>query len=146
MKIAGSFFIIIASIVASYQYERYKQNEISCLKEIVDFLEFVKNQIYYFSLPLNRIYDEYTGKTDTVNKLISLTGDTATLLPMGDELLSCISMLGNGYKDEEIKALDYTIELINKEINTMQDVYKQKIKVFRAMSLFAGCCAIIMLV
>lgn len=146
MKILGSVLILVASVTISYYYERQQKEQIVNLKSICRFLEHVKYRIELFAMPIKRIYEEYKDKDECIEGLMN--GDSIELFSnelMG-ELNACFSTLGSCYKDEQISKLEFTISLINGEITALEKEYSQKIKVFRAIALFIGCSAVILLV
>jgi len=146
MKILGSALILIASVTISYYYERGKKQNITNLRAISAFFEYIKNQIDLFSLPLPRIFDKYM---DENNCVISLKkGEEPLIFPNEVRTLinDCFLQLGKSYKDEQIKNLDYTIEQLKEEIEQEEKDFSQKIKVFRAIALFIGCSTVILLV
>lgn len=146
MKITGSVLIIIASVAVAFYYENKQKNNLIMLTSVYNFLEFIKNQIEFFSLPLNLIYEKYQPKNDCILSLIG--GEVPKIFSQNiqDKLADCFLQLGKGYKTEQIDKLNYTISQIEKEINTMQRENTKKIKIFRAISLFIGCSIVILLV
>ena len=146
MKIVGSLFIILASIAVSYQYEVTQRQKMHNLKSICHFIEYVKTQIELFSLPLHIIYEKYKDKTDCINALISKETFSYFNSSIDKELSECFSLLGKSYKNEQLKTLEFVIEITKNELNKLEKEYIQKTKVFRAIALFIGCSAVILLV
>ena len=146
MKIIGSVLIIFSSVTVSFYYEKHLKEQIKSLKAILDFVEYIKNQIQFFSLPLNDIYARYGSDNPYINKL--KRGETVEGLDTEtqDELYNCFSALGRGFKDEQIQRLEYTNFKIKAKIETFEKEYSQKNKVFRAIAIFIGCCTVILLV
>ena len=145
MKILGGLLIIITSIIVSHTYDNRQKERIRALKEISDFISFTKMQIEYFSSPLKEIYAKYNKKSIYVDRLINK--ETLEILDKDtmDELSSIISSLGKGYKDEQIKHLDYLRTKLTSKIAECEGNYQQKTRVFRALSLFVGSCIVILL-
>lgn len=146
MKIIGSILIIISSIIASYFYEKRLKHQLYQLKEIDQFTIFIKTQIEYFSLSLNEIYTKFNSKSEIIDKLISKKELNSFDEQIEDELFNTFRTLGNGFKEEQIKKLEYLHTFLDKKINEIEENYAQKTKVFRAMSIFIGCCTVILLV
>lgn len=146
MKIIGSLLIIIASIVTSFFYENKLKNQSVQLKEINKFIVHIKNNIEFFSLSLNDIYKKYNSNNELIYMLISKKQLDFFDSEIEDELTNTFSGLGCGFKDEQIKKLEYLHTFLNEKIKDFDENYTKKTKVFRAMSLFLGCCAIILLV
>lgn len=146
MKILGSLLIIFASILTSFFYEKRLKNQLEQLKDISKFIEYVKNQIEFFSLSLHEIYKKYNSNNKAIDKLISKEALDLFDKQIEDELNSTFSNLGSGFKKEQIKKLEYLDKYINEKIKEFNENYIQKTKVFRAMSLFLGCCVVILLV
>ena len=65
---------------------------------------------------------------------------------INSNILNLMSVLGKGFKGEQIKNLEYVNVCLDKEIKKYEKEYNQKVKVFRAMALFVGCCTVILLV
>ena len=146
MKIIGSAFIIVASITVSFFYEKKQKENLMLLKSICSFLEYIKNQIEFFSLPLNVIFEQSSNKTCLINELIVGKEIDVFSQEINDEINICFSGLGKSYKSEQIKKLDYTIMFLKEQINKTQENYSEKIKVFRAIAIFVGCSMVILLV
>ena len=146
MKIIGCLFIITASILASYLYEKRLKYQSTQLKEISKFVSYIKTQIEFFSLSLNEIYIKFNSNNDLINKLISKEPIDLFDKQIGDELSNTFLYLGNGFKQEQITKLEYIQAFLEEKIKDLDKNYAQKTKVFRAMSLFIGCCIVILLV
>ena len=146
MKIAGSILIILSSITVSFFYERKLKEQIWILKKIADFFNYVKQQIDYFSFPLNEIYKKYEQIDNHITSIIS--GEKLDCLSedMNTAIFDIMSTLGKGFKNEQIKSLEYINICLDNEIKKHEREYSQKVKVFRAMALFVGCCTVILLV
>lgn len=146
MKIFGSILIIIASIVAAYFYEEHQKNKQKCLKELLCFIEYIKNQISFFTMPLQEIYTHAKKDNTVIQKLISCEKVSEYGKELEDELSFCFETLGKGFKTEQIKTLEYTEKQISFKIDEQEKHLPQKVKVFRAMSIFVGCCSVILFV
>lgn len=146
MKILGSVLIILSSVIASYFYECNLKSQVQGLKEIDKLVLFIKAQIEYFSLSLNEIYEKYNSKNEIIKKLISKCKLNFFEKEIEDELSNTFDKLGNGFKNEQIKNLEYLHTFLDKKITEFNENYTQKAKVFRALSIFIGCCAVILLV
>ena len=146
MKIAGSILIILSSITVTFFYEKRLKEQINTLKLLFDFFEYVKNQIEYFSLPLNDIYSKYTSSNSCISDIINGKKVDCLSDEINSNILNLMSVLGKGFKGEQIKNLEYVNVCLDKEIKKYEKEYNQKVKVFRAMALFVGCCTVILLV
>ncbi len=148
MKIIGCALILISSILCAYFYENGLKAKISKLEELIAFITYIKNKIEYFSVPINKIYEQYENKSDFINNLItnqSLEGvsfDKGTNNAINEFFCS----LGNGYKKEQIALCEYNIGLFNEKVQALKTEYPSKTKVFRSMSLFTGISTIILLI
>ena len=146
MKIVGGIIILIASITVSYFYENTKKAEIKALKQIKDFVLYIKIQIELFSLPLSEIFTKYKHTSDVIKELIETKQVSVFNKQIRDELFGCFSVLGTGFKDEQLSRLTYLIVFLDKAITESEKDYPQKIKVNRALSLFVGCSTVILLI
>lgn len=146
MKIIGGVIILIASITISYFYESNKKEEIKALKQIKDFVIYIKFQIELFSLPLSEIFSKYKQPSIYISELIDKKDVAFLSKPIRDELYDCFSVLGSGFKDEQTSRLAYLITFLEKTISEVERDFPQKIKVNRAISLFIGCSTVILLI
>ena len=62
MKIFGCLLILISSVSCAYFYEKSLKNKILILGEIIDFIKYAKNQIEYFSTPIDKIFTDFECK------------------------------------------------------------------------------------
>ena len=145
MKTIGGLLIILTSIIISHTYDKRQKERICALKEISEFISFVKLHIEYFALPLCDIYKKYNSKSRYADNLIN--GYSIDILDKEtmDELSKAMTNLGKGYKEEQLKLLDYLNLVLTKKITENEENYAQKTRVFRAISLFVGCCIVILL-
>lgn len=145
MKIIGAILIFLVSIIVSSNYEKRKKQEIVDLKAMVSLLQFIKNQIEYFSLPISEILAKYSTDNECVKRFVDTGYLSFSDKNIQDELIKCFKQLGKGFKEEQISLLNYNIELTNKTIKSNEESNPQKIKVYRAMSLFISSCVVILL-
>lgn len=147
MKIIGSLLILIATVVASFFYEKGYKDRLSKIKSVIGFISYIRTQIEYFSHPLSEIYNNYQEMNDF---LLTLTKAESNDFGLDKQEFNIIreffSSLGKGYKKEQISLCDYTIKELNKIYETQERDYPNKIKIFRSMSIFIGVSAIILLV
>ena len=132
-------------IIVSSNYEKRKKQEIVDLKAMVSLLQFIKNQIEYFSLPISEILAKYSTDNECVKRFVDTGYLSFSDKNIQDELIKCFTQLGKGFKEEQISLLNYNIELTNKTIKSNEESNPQKIKVYRAMSLFISSCVVILL-
>lgn len=146
MKIFGGLLIIVSSVIASYFYENKQKKQIKDLKELYNFIEHIKIQIEYFSSPLKEIYDKYISDNQIIRDIKCGISPILSNKTAETEFSSCFNTLGKGYKKEQLKNLEYISNILSKEIQNEESNLHQKIKIFRALSLFVGCCTVILLV
>ncbi len=147
MKIIGCGLVLIASIVCAYYYERSIKGKMSKYNEIICFIGYIKNQIEYFSYPLDEIFEKFSSHTELTSALIN-GNFHSTRLGKEDEgkLNELFSQLGKSYKNEQITLCEYYIDYFTTSLRKCEGDAPNKIKVFRSMSLFVGICTIILLV
>ena len=145
MKTIGGLLIILTSIIISHTYDKQQKERICALKEISEFISFVKLHIEYFALPLCDIYKKYNSKSRYADNLINRHSIDILDKETMDELSKAMTNLGKGYKEEQLKLLDYLYLVLTKKITENEENYAQKTRVFRAISLFVGCCIVILL-
>lgn len=144
MKIFGCILILISSICCAFFYEKSLNNKIKIYEEIIDFIKYAKNQIEYFSTPVDKIFTSYESKQ--ITDLLKNKSVTPSFSDESEKINEFFSLLGKGYKKEELQLCDYYISYFE-DIYTKK-LYEQptKVKIFRAMSLFFGATTIIFLV
>ena len=148
MKIIGSLLILFASIVASYLYESSLKRSIEILCELVELIKTTRHKIEYYSLPVEDILKEYDCKNTHLKQMIN--GDFFTGIHIDvniqKDIENYFSMLGRGYKKEQLSLCDYTINSLENALNNMKTEFIKKAKVFRSLSLFLGVGVVILLV
>jgi hypothetical protein len=147
LKIIGCGLILIASIVCAFYYEKRIKEKISRYNELISFINYIKNQIEYFSYPINEIFAKYQDTSLFINSIINNNLDTKYLTNEEKaQIIDFITSLGKGYKKEQIALCEYNIGFFNVSLDKTKYEAPKKIKVFRSMSLFVGICSIILLV
>ena len=149
MKIIGSIFIIFASIVSSYYYEKKLKNNIANLENLCNFIVFAKNRIKYFSTPIKQIIDDYPEKTAFLSCLFN-GNDNCSLnfleASIRNDIFNFFNSIGRGFKNEQLDLCDYTISSIESAKNMLKEEFSKKTKIFRSLSLFAGLGCIILII
>ena len=98
-------------------------------------------------MPIDKIHRSYDQKSELCDALIANKGMEIYFEKEDIPLISeFFSSLGKGMKSEEIALCSYTIEELEKRIEKRKADYPNKIKVFRATTLFVGFCTIILLI
>lgn len=147
MKLLGCGLILIASVVCAFYYEKHIKIKISYYSELISFINYIKNQIEYFSYPIDEIFAKYDISSDFLSSIVN--GNVDSLRLSNEEktqINEFMSSLGKGYKKEQIKLCEYNIAFFNTSLDKIKYEAPNKIKVFRSMSLFIGICTIILLV
>lgn len=147
MKIIGCGLILIASLVCAFYYEKRIKEKIARYSELISFISYIKNQIEYFSYPINEIFERYQPCSPFISSIIENNVDTKYLTSEEKaQINEFVASLGKGYKKEQIALCEYTISFFNVSLEKTKYEAPNKIKVFRSMSLFVGICSIILLV
>lgn len=149
MKIAGAIFILCASVAASYFYERREKEKIKKANKLSEFIRYIRAQISYFSLPMDKIFKSYKPDDSLIEEIMS--GNFSSLefffdKDTSDAIKDFFSSLGNGYKDEQLALCDFTLSRTDDFVNKMNKEFSGKVRVFRSMAIFAGVCVIILLI
>ena len=148
MKIIGSLLIVCASFFSCFVYEKREKKKITSALEICDFIKYIKSQIEFFSLPIDKIFSSYESKDGVINDIISKNTDELSKALTKEDYITVLHFfdsLGKGLKNEELSLCEYSLEKLQQSIDKKQRDYPNKIKVFRAMSLFSGFSIIIIL-
>ncbi|MBQ7225789.1 MAG: hypothetical protein IJX02_04200 [Clostridia bacterium] len=146
MKVVGSLLIILSSIMASYFYEARQKEKVKTIGGIISLLLHIKSSIEYLSLPINDSLNTFKQYPYLVKRVINKEKITEISGKLSEELDNCLNMLGKSYKKEQIARLEYTISVFENELKICEGSIKQKSKVFKAISLFVGCCIVILLI
>jgi len=147
MKYLGALFIMCGCVILSYFYESKEKTRLLNLIKIRDFISYVKNQIDFFLTPCHKLFSEYDD--DFIKGLIDNDFNNMGIYfeeHIADELSHFFKSLGNGLKDEEISLCDYTIQKLDDTIKKVEGEIKNKIKIFRTLSLFGGGCLVILII
>ena len=114
---------------------------------MTEFIKHIENKIGFFLTPKHIIFDGYEN-----NFIKSLIKDDFKSLNLhfdneiASDLLSFFQNFGQGLKDEEIKLCRYTTGRIDNAIEKAEKEIKNKIKVYRALVLFAGATLSILII
>lgn len=149
IKILGSILILFASIYACIAYEKREKSKLSALNTTIEFIKHIKAQIEYFSTPINKIFATYEHSSEVTKKLAKkdINDSQSDFDKESFKVVSnFFSSLGRGVKSEQLSLCTYTINELEKISEKNMADYPNKIKVFRAMALFCGICAIILLI
>ena len=149
IKILGCILILSASICACVFYESSEKSKLNAIKEINDFIKHIRSQIEYFCTPLDKIYTEFEHKTEIISCLAN-KGALAIkdYLDATDfELINTLfSELGKSVKSEQIALCSYTSKELEESFEKKKSELPNKIKAFRAIALFCGFCAVILII
>lgn len=144
MKIFGCLLILISCVSCAYFYEKSLKNKILILGEIIDFIKYVKNQIEYFSTPIDKIFTDFECKY--INETIKSRRAENIFGKDKERINEYFSMLGKSYKKEQLDLSSYYLSYFSDRYTKISYELPNKIKVFRAMALFVGATTIIFLV
>ena len=114
---------------------------------MTDFIRYIENKISYFLTPKHVLFREY--ENEFIKALIK--DDFKDLKPYyGKENASLIGEffknLGQGLKDEQINQCKYTLGRLEEVRAKAENEIKNKIKVLRALVLFAGATLCILII
>lgn len=124
------------------------KSKIVLLDELIEFIMYTKSKIEYFSIPVNQIYEDYDKKSELLAEIISsksckkLNFDKNTANTINNFFVS----LGKGFKKEEIALCDYTYDILKESSSKLKSELPNKIKIFRAISMFVSLSLIILIV
>ena len=97
-------------------------------------------------MPLSEIFSRYKYTSKYLSELIDTKDVSFLNKEIRDELYACFSVLGTGFKDEQLNRLSCLVTFLEKTITESERDFPQKIKVNRALSLFVGCSTVILLI
>lgn len=140
--------VFVSSLLCSHFYEKRLKKKAECLEELILFINFIKNKIEYFSTPIEKIFLEFSTKNEFIVGLIQNKSADLSLFDneTRNQIISFINNVGNGFKKEQIAFCEYNIALFSQLLTKIKSESPNKIKIFRAISLFVGISAIILLI
>ncbi len=147
MKYIGALFIMCGCIVLSYFYECKERSRLSHLIKIRDFINYIKIKINFFLTPCHQLFSEYDD--EFIKKLIENNFDNVSDYydePILSDITHFFANLGNGLKEEQINLCDYIIQKLDDSIKKVEGEIKNKIKIFRTLTLFGGGCLVILMI
>ena len=144
MKIFGCILILISSVSCTYFYENGQKTKLLRYAEIIEFMKFAKYQIEYFSTKIDKIFTEFDAKY--IGEILSSKRVPKSFGKDSTALNEYFSSLGKGYKKEQLDLSSYYINYFQDAYTKISHELPNKIKIFRAMSLFIGATTIIILV
>ena len=128
------------------------------LRCMIDFMNYIKNQIEYFNTPISDIYTSYEKNNNMLDELvlnISVSGWNSALqntqkLFLSNDTIQKLeqfgSYLGKSNKDEQLTHCNYYIKLLEDEYDKLEKDAPQKTKVSLALGLSCGLMLIILLI
>ncbi len=149
IKILGCILILCASICSCILYEKAEKSKLQNIKEMCEFIKYIRTQIEYFSAPLDKIYSSYEHSSELIDKISANELSSIKEYFEKDDfkiISSLFYSLGKGLKSEQLALCSYSITELEESYKKKEADFPNKIKVFRAMALFCGFCAIILLI
>ncbi len=147
MKYVGALFIMCGCIVLSYFYECKERSKLSHLIKLKDFINYIKVKIDFFLTPCHQLFSEYDD--DFIKILVESNFENIYDYfddPIVNDISHFFTNLGNGLKDEQISLCDYVIQKLDDSIKNVEGEIKNKIKIFRTLTLFGGGCLVILII
>ena len=152
-KLIGAILILCASVCACYFYEKNEKHKILICEEYCELIKFIKSQIHYFSFPIDKIlssYKPHLKERNEINEYRDLSKVKENIAHSDKEekalLEGFFSSLGKGLKAEEIALCSYTASELEKIVEKKKANYPNNVKSFRAIVMFIGACAVILLI
>ena len=147
MKYLGSLLIMCGCITLSYYYEKREKARIRHLSNMCDFIVHIRTRIDFFLTPLHIIFSEYSNPF--IKELIEDNFQNLDIY-FGKDCVMCLndffSSLGKGLKDEELKLCDYTLAKLDALYKKAEEESKNKIRVFRTLTIFGGASLVILMI
>ena len=148
MKISGIILIVISSILSSIIYERKQKEKLRIIEEILSLISTIKTKISYLNLTIDDIFSSYKEKNSLID---DIKNKRYTFLENFDketrkEIVDFFECIGKGYKKEQISSCEYLEITLNNQLTDLKADVKNKIRIFRAMTLFVCGCIIIFLI
>ena len=157
-KIIGSLSIVISALIIYLEIQKYERLKIKQINAFITFIEYIKNQIECFLLPIDVII--HNCNEDLISdcciggeyKKAHTLGDilSATTFYCGDESVETIRQFaqdfGQVYMQEQLRLCDYyKNELIKQRDRSKEKSIKEK-KVRLAICLSASFSLILLLI
>lgn len=158
MKTLGLFIIFICPLLLGAFSSHKTKTALTQLRSMLDFMNYIKNQIEYFNTPINDIYSAYENTGNALRDLvfdISVSGWTYALqkkqdLYLPDDIIQKLSQfgshLGKSTKEDQLTHCNYYIRLLEDQYEKLEKEVPQKTKVSLALGLSCGLMLIILLI
>ncbi len=160
MKGIGACLLISSSIYYGASMIREESRKLTTADAVAELIRYIRDNIEHFMTPLPDILDSFENKTlencgflhevrrlglrETAEKLSSVIGsaDREVTAAFRD---FCVG-IGGGYKDDEVRLCDYTLERIGRRIGQMKSEHAGKVKIYRTLPPLFALSAILILV
>lgn len=149
MKLLGCIFIIFASIISSYFYEKNLKDNINHTEALYDLIKHIMSHIEFFSTSIGDILKSYPSDNEFIKILVNkkeLSDFSFLEDSISNDIKCFFSKLGKGFKKEQLALCEYTLKQLEGTKNKMKLEFAKKTKVFRSLSLFFGIGCVILLV
>ena len=167
IRILGFIIIVVSSIKIGFDISGKYIGRVKELKSFIKVLEKLKNEISFSNCVISEaLLNSANVKSTAVNNIVKHLSesiksgkdnlcealDSYLLVNQVcfdksdvDEIYGFLSVLGSGDRNDEIKNISNTVELLKSNLNVAIENEKKYAKVFRTSGLLAGCLIAIVL-
>lgn len=160
MKYIGIFFLFAALFVSAREYRRLLLKRLSELRAFIDFLRHIRLEIGCFLSPPNELCRGFSSpvleelgfisQIESGEPLLSSYKRVSKRLSLGDTeksvLLRLFSELGDGYLDESIKLIDFSVEKLSCSLSELEEDVPKRIKLASVLFATGGVGAVLLLI
>ena len=157
MKTLGMLTILFSMVSYCFAVIYESKNEILQVKELLNFMKYIKNQIKYFNDPLCDIYKSFKTENRDINAFLQnlLTSDWDSAinqtknLQIPNECQKILKEFGNKLGKNsyigQMEICDYYINLFEQKVNAICTASTQKNKVSISLAIYAGFLLLIIM-
>jgi len=158
VKTLGLCLIFLSSVSIGFLVSHKTKEGAKNLREIIKFINYIKNQIEFFNASLEEIYSSYKTDNDTFNNFvndisehgwnIALSTAYNMCLPQRiiQELKNYSSLLGKSNKDEQLIHNNYYINFFENEYRLLEKSTTEKTKVSISLGIYIGMMLVILFI
>ncbi len=156
LKIVGLCLIFLSSVGVGFYSSRKLKTALQQAKEMLDFINYIKQQIEFFNTPLNEIYSAFENQSCLLSPLVkdishegwnmALKNTKKLFIP--EPFLSIVKdfgeNLGKTNKKDQLEKCEHYIQDFEKEYEKLKITTPEKIRTSLALSVYGGLMIIIL--
>lgn len=158
MKKLGLFIAAVCAVCIGFKKAAEIKKEMAFTDNLLDFIKHIRNNIEFFGIPLEDIYNKYTPPNDAFKRFVDTVRkngwidavDGAENCFLSKNLKKLAKDYGDGLgstsKTEQLNHNDYYINELTRIKDDFQKAGKDKIKVYICLGFYAGILLVILFI